>query len=51
MFSRTERPAICAVVVKLVPQEHSLIRYLVSQGEKRRWDFSYDEDFLFKFVP
>ena len=35
----------------LVPKERGLIRYLVSHGEKRRWDFSYDEEFLFKFVP
>lgn len=49
MFSRTRRNIRRRS--HLIPQERSLIRYLVSQGEKRRWDFSYDEDFLFKFVP
>lgn len=49
MFSRTRRNIRRGS--HLIPQERSLIRYLVSQGEKRRWDFSYDEDFLFKFVP
>src|SRR5918994_3740084 len=49
MFSRTRRNMRRRS--QLIPEERSLIRYLVSQGEKRRWDFSYDEDFLFKFVP
>ncbi len=35
----------------LIPKERGLIRYLVTHGEKRRWDFSYDEEFLFRFVP
>lgn len=49
MFSRTRRNIRRSR--RLVPQERGLIRDLVSHGEKRRWDFSYDEDFLFKFVP
>src|SRR5687767_15439285 len=49
MFSRTRRNMRRRS--QLMPEERSLIRYLVSQGEKRRWDFSYDEDFLFKVVP
>ena len=49
MFSRTRRNIRRSR--QLMPQERGLIRYLVSRGEKRRWDFSYDEDFLFKFVP
>ena len=49
MFSRTRRNMRRRS--QLMPEERSLIRHLVSQGEKRRWDFSYDEDFLFKFVP
>jgi hypothetical protein len=49
MFSRTRRTVRRRS--QLIPEERGLIRYLVSHGEKRRWDFSYDEDFLFKFVP
>lgn len=49
MVSRTRRNI--ARRRRLLPQERSLIRFLVSHGEKRRWDFSYDEEFLFKFVP
>ena len=49
MFSRTRRNMRRRR--QLMPEERSLIRYLVSQGERRRWDFSYDEDFLFKVVP
>jgi hypothetical protein len=36
---------------QLIPRERGVIRYLVSQGERKRWDFSYDEEFLFRFVP
>ena len=36
---------------QLTPKERGLIKQLIAHGEMKRWDFSYDEDFIFKFLP
>ncbi len=36
---------------RLAPDEQGIIKQLVAHGERKRWDFSYDETFLFDFLP
>lgn len=36
---------------RLAPRERTIIKQLIAHGERKRWDFSYDENFLFNFLP
>jgi len=33
------------------PEQRALLRTIISRGEKRRWNLSYDEFFIFKLLP
>jgi CheY-like chemotaxis protein len=35
----------------LTPQQRGLLMKIIARGEEKRWDFSYDEDFMFKLLP
>ena len=35
----------------LTPQPRGLLMKVIARGEENRWDFSFDEDFIFKLLP
>ena len=35
----------------LTPQQRGLLMKVIARGEEKRWDFSFDEDFMFKLLP
>ena len=35
----------------LTPQQRGLLMKVIARGEENRWDFSFDEDFMFKLLP
>lgn len=36
---------------QMTGEQRRLLADLICRGEERRWDFSYDEDFLFSVLP
>ena len=35
----------------LTPNQRRLLMKVIARGEEKRWDFSFDEDFMFKLLP
>ena len=35
----------------LTPKQRRLLIKVIARGEEKRWDFSFDEDFMFKLLP
>lgn len=35
----------------LTPQQRGLLMKVIARGEEKRWDFSFDEDFMFRLLP
>ena len=35
----------------LTPNQRGLLKKVIARGEEKGWDFSYDEDFMFKLLP
>lgn len=35
----------------LTPEQRGLLMKVIARGEEKRWDFSFDEDFMFKLLP
>lgn len=35
----------------LTPEQRDLLKKVIARGEQKSWDFSYDEDFIFRLLP
>jgi len=49
--SKTLPPPRRRKPLTLTSEQQALLKEVIARGEDKRWDLSYDEDFIFKILP